>query len=211
MNNPIKLIDQDGNAPRNNLSRSAFSGRRMKSISYELSHRLVVFSPNLSLKGTSEKKKVILRQYKQSEKGKEAIISLSVGCGIGFGKSYEVDFGGVPLGVELLASYTDLLELSDKGLRFKNRISAGGNISVGPINILDFGVGKGHYYSDCRCSCDWWNDPFGQRLECEAREDISGSSFTIGFSLGLYYIYGAEISVSLDLTQLLLAANNLFS
>ena len=42
---------------------------------------------------------------------------------------------------------------------------------------------------------------FGDKSKCEANKDISSVNSTYGFSVGAFFVFGARVSVTIDLKK----------
>ncbi|MBE6946287.1 MAG: RHS repeat-associated core domain-containing protein [Ruminococcaceae bacterium] len=126
-------------------------------------------------------------------------LSAEAGVGVGLGVDAKVNACGIPLEVGAVASVSDSV-VYDKG-KFDVRSRTSTSFAFNFLKVFGFSYTQGHEHSyfDEQCTCNAWEDSYGEKSECPANEPFEEGSSIISFSAGVYLVLGFNLSVSFDL------------
>ena len=126
-------------------------------------------------------------------------ISAEIGAGVGIGAKASVTIKNIPVEIGIVTSITDSVSY-EKG-KFDARNTTSTNIGFNIADHIDFSHtnGREHSYYDENCTCDFMSSTFGEKSKCVANQRVASNDATIGLSIGAYLLFGAEISIGIDL------------
>lgn len=129
-------------------------------------------------------------------------VNASIGGGTGVGIQLETNISGVSVGGELSAKITDSVGVSKGNLTKETETSVNATFTVGNVINIGESTGYRHSFTNATCTCDPWNDPFGERHKCPASQKFKNVDFELGLSAGLYFGIGAEVNLGVDIVEL---------